>query len=56
MNNSDYIISLLNSLSDVGIQIYLANGKLKTKAVKGAITPKLANEIKQKVADVQAEL
>ncbi|MBL4672879.1 MAG: AMP-binding protein, partial [Arenicella sp.] len=47
MNNSDYIISLLNSLSDVGIQIYLANGKLKTKAVKGAITPKLANEIKQ---------
>ena len=40
------INKIINTLADAGIHAYLENGKLKTKSLKGALTPELINLIK----------
>lgn len=40
-------LKLLSSLKDVGVKVYLENGKLKTRSQAGSITDELATQIRE---------
>ena len=50
--SNDNIISIIGKLSSAGVEVYLSEGKLKARAIKGALNTEISNLIKSNKTDL----